>query len=110
MAYAVTTGGSVKCTHQGTVALEAGQTKLTAGGKPVLGPLDLVGAAIAGCGQVGTGVTPCSQVTSVLTGTTTKLRVNHQPVLLDTATGVTNGVPPGTWSVQSAGQRQLEVG
>jgi len=43
-----------------------------------------------------TGQKLCSNVLSVITGEATKLKVNRQPVMLDTVTGTTDGVPPGT--------------
>jgi hypothetical protein len=45
----------------------------------------------------------------MLAGAAAKLEAGGQPVLLDTAQGITDSVPPGTWSVQSAGQSKLDA-
>jgi hypothetical protein len=107
MASVVTTAGMVVCSHQATATLTASQSKLKAGGSAVLLATDIVGATIAACTNVGTGLTPCSTVVSLIAGQSTKLTIGSQPVLLDSATGPTNGFPAATWSVKSAGQSVL---
>jgi hypothetical protein len=111
MPKALTTGATVKCSHQGTVGpLAAGQAALKAGGAAVLVEGDLVGATIAGCTlSPSPSTTPCTATTSMLAGAATKLKAGGKAVLLETAKGLTNSVPPGTWSVESAGQSALEA-
>ena len=107
----LTTGSTVKCAHGGTVTLKASQTKLTIDGQPALLALDLVGAPIPDCPiKPAPGVAPCLAVTSVIAGTATTVIIDKMPVLLDTATGLTNGVPqPAPWKVISAGQSKFEA-
>jgi hypothetical protein len=119
MANVLTVGSNVQCSHGGAVTLKAGQTKLKVDGKAVLRPMDLVGASIVGCAvPVATSppapspTSPCMTVLSVTAGSSTNLRIAGVPVLLDTARGLTDGVPPpsgpfNTWSVHSAGQSKL---
>jgi hypothetical protein len=104
----LTTSSTLVCTHQAQVTLKSSQTKLKAGGSPVLGPLDLISAPISGCTNIGPNLT-CTLVVSILAGISTTLTVNDQPVLVETAQGLTNGVPPSTWSVTSAGQKVLQA-
>lgn len=106
----LTTGSTVKCAHQGTVKLTASQNKLKIGGKAVLVQGDLDGATISGCTTPSSqSSSPCKSVTSMIQGAATKLKVGGMAVLLDTAMGLTDGVPPAPmqWNVQSAGQNKL---
>ncbi|MGW7528517.1 hypothetical protein [Streptomyces sp. NPDC054783] len=107
----LTTASVLQCIHGGTLTVPAGSTALMVDGQPVLVQGDLAGAAIAGCANTNAsaGQTPCLKVTSVLTGLSTTLTVRGQPVLLDTAQGLTNATPPTPvmWQVVSAGQTKL---
>jgi hypothetical protein len=116
MAAILTTGSTLVCPHGGTVSVGAGRSKLTVGGKPVLAQADVMGATVSGCTTPlvtppGTPSKPCQLVTSVMAGPTPKVTVDGQPVLLDTARGLTDGVAPvpGTWRVQSAGHAKATV-
>ena len=104
----LTKSSKLACSHQGTVQVVATQQKLTVNGDAVLVMGDLEGKPISGCPVAVTPSTkPCLTVTSMLAGAATKLSVDGMPVLLDTATGLTDGVPPGTWSVLTSGQIAL---
>jgi hypothetical protein len=106
----LTAQAQVTCTHQGTVQVAASQQQLKAGGSPVLVMGDMEGKSIVGCTlTASTSTTPCSAVVSTVGGVSTMLSAGSTPVLLDTARGVTNSVPPGTWQVQSAGQTTLDA-
>jgi hypothetical protein len=71
---------------------------------------DLDGASISGCTTpISQTSQPCNTVTQVIGGTAKNLKADNKAVLLDTVQGMTDGVPPGTWSVQSAGQTMLEA-
>lgn len=108
MAFVVTVGSTVMCPHGGTVTLKSTQTKLTVGGQAVLLATDIMASAISGCTVVAsTNTAPCLAVASLLMGMATKLTVSNQPVLLDSAQGLTTGIPPGTWSVKAAGHSKL---
>ena len=91
----LTTGSTVKCSHQGTATLSS-TAKLTVGTKSVLLSTDFASWPIAGCTQTGGPPTPCTSIVSVAAGAATKLTVGGVAVLLDTLSGPTNGAPPGT--------------
>jgi hypothetical protein len=79
----------------------------------VLVQSDLANATVAGCPNTNTqaGQKPCLKITSLITGASTALVVAGQPVLLETARGLTDGVPPlpVMWQVSAAGQTILEA-
>lgn len=110
----LTTGATVVCSHQGRVQISsAGQSKLKVGTSSVLVDGDLVGKPISGCLNNPTPANPafkpCTSTTSMISGTATKLKAGGMAVLLDNAQGMTDSVPPGTWSVQAPGQTKLET-
>jgi len=111
MPFVLTDQAVIRCGHQGptrgTVKVVASQRKLTVDGHPVLVAGDLEGKPITGCPLKPPSNTPCTMLATVLTGQAGRLRVGTRPVLLSTAGGITNGVPPGRWYVESAGQTKL---
>jgi hypothetical protein len=111
MGKVLTTGATVKCSHQGTVDVSsAGQSVMEVGDKPVLVMGDLVGKTISGCSQPQSQSTsPCKTTTSMLVGAATTMDAGGKAVLLDTAQGLTDSIPPGTFSVQAAGQSKVEA-
>lgn len=108
MAKVLTGDAELVCSHQGSVKVTASQQVLLVRGVPVLTAGDVDGKKVSGCG-LESPATPCSKVVSTVAGTATVLRAADRPVLLDTATGVTNSVPAGTWQVRSAGQSTLDA-
>lgn len=110
MAKVITEGSTIKCPHQGTVKFTASQQKLKVGQNAVLVSTDSMSGVISGCTTTLTSTTqPCLKVVSLISGSATKLTVDQIPVLLDTATGLTDGKPPANWSVQSAEQTKLDT-
>jgi hypothetical protein len=113
MTAVLTTAATIVCSHQGNVIVQASTSKLAVGGSPVLVEADLLAATVAGCTNVNAnaGQKPCLKVTSILTGQSTTLTVAGQPVMLDTALGLTDATPPQPvlWQVSSAGQNMLEA-
>lgn len=110
----ITENSTIVCAHQGTVTFTASQQKLKVGDKAVLVTTDVSTGSISGCKtplNPQTGTKPCLKVVSLIAGAATKLKAGNVPVLLDTATGMTDGVAPtpNTWSVQSAGQTKLDA-
>ena len=106
----LTKGGQVACAHQGTVQLSAGQSLLKVDGQAVLVEGDLDGKSISGCTTPTSQTSqPCKTITAVIGGTATTLKADGKAVLLETVQGTTDGVPPGTWSVKSAGQTLLDA-
>lgn len=113
----LTVASTLTCAHQGKIALKASQQTLKIDGKAVLVLGDLNGATIAGCltplsTPPAPTTKPCQTVVSMASGASTNLKVGGKAVLLDTASGMTDGVttpPSNTWSVQAAGQTKLDA-
>jgi hypothetical protein len=106
----LTKGSSLTCAHQGTIKLTPSQTKLKVDGQAVLVDGDLVGATVSGCTTPTSQTSkPCSSVVSMMAGAALHLKVGGKGVLLDTAAGLTDGLPTNSWSVQSAGQTKLDA-
>jgi hypothetical protein len=106
----LTSAANIVCAHQGKVTVVPTQQAFLVDNKPVLVMGDLEGKPIAGCTTPATPSTvPCTATATMIIGAATKLTAGGKPVLLDTAKGLTNGVPPGQWQVQSAGQTKLEA-
>lgn len=112
MPHVLTVGSTVTCAHQGRVQLVASQDALKVNGQAVLVMGDLDGATIANCqAPVTPSSTKCTTVVAMIAGAAATLTAGGKPVLLDTATGLTNGTPPpgNIWMVQSAGQTVLSA-
>ncbi|CCK24484.1 hypothetical protein BN159_0105 [Streptomyces davaonensis JCM 4913] len=109
----LTTAAQLVCAHQGQLMVQASTSALTAGGSPVLVQADLLAATVSGCTNTNTaaGQKPCLKVTSIIAGRSSTLTVSGQPVMLETALGLTDAVPPQPvlWQVRSAGQKVLEA-
>lgn len=107
----VTTSATITCAHGGRVLLRPGQTKVTAGGAPVLCDPDLVGSVIAGCTVPVTPTTkPCTMVVSTFPGSSNpKVLVGGRPVYLATLQGVTDSMPPAPLIVAFPGQTRVQA-
>ena|SRR5436305_8645538 len=110
----ITEGSTIKCAHQGTVKFTASQQLLKVNKQAVLVVADISSGVITGCTTVpdSSGSKKCTKVVSLTAGTATKLQVDNELVLLETAQGLTDGVtkpPSNTWSVQSAEQTKLST-
>ncbi len=110
----ITEGSTIVCPHQTPITFTASQHSLKVGDNYVLLAGDISTGTVSGvCPNQPTPANPtfkpCTKVTSLLAGAATKFTVGGQPVLLETATGLTDAVPPGNWQVQSAGQTKLDV-
>lgn len=106
MPLVLNTEATLMCPHGGRVTLIPRQFSVLAGGAPVLRLTDLIGAPIIGCAQPPTPATvPCTAVLSPLPGSTSlTVTVEGVPVLIQTTTALTNGVPPGIVTVIFPGQ------
>jgi hypothetical protein len=111
MGKVLTTSSSVKCIHQGTVVLTTDQSVLKVNGKPVLVEKVQGSFTSGSCTQVPPPASnvPCTIVQSQSGGTSNVLKVNGKAVVLDNATGKTNGQPTNDWSVNSAEQQVLQA-
>src|SRR5262245_9166921 len=111
MPYVLTEGSVLQCVHGGSVKVQASQSKLKVDDKAVLLQRDLLAATVSNCPNknVAAGQVQCVKVASITGGISTELKVDGQPVMLETATGQTNGSPPtpSLWQVQTVGQSKL---
>lgn len=112
----LTQGSTLTCAHKGTIQLTAGQSVLKVDGQAVLVEGDLSGATISGCTTPNSSppaplTKQCTKVIAMSVGAAVKLKAGGKAVLLETATGTTDGISPtgNLWNVQSAGQTKLDV-
>jgi hypothetical protein len=81
--YVLTTGSQVTCLHQGKTTLTPGQTRVLAGGAPVVTTADL--NTIAGCAlSSATPPSPCATIDFSLAASS-RVFVNGSPVVLEPA-------------------------
>ncbi|MBN1172598.1 MAG: hypothetical protein JXA67_10540 [Micromonosporaceae bacterium] len=107
----LTAAAVVLCPHGGKVQIIPSQTATAIAGNPVLVVGDLDGKPIVGCAQpVSQSTAPCTATLPMTVGASTAVVAGGVPVLLETATGMTNGVPSGSWQVQSPGQAVVDAG
>jgi hypothetical protein len=109
----LTTASKLVCVHSGELVVQASTSALSAEGSPVLVRADLLAATVSGCKNTNAnlGQKPCLKVTSIITGSSAVLAVGSQPVMLETAKGLTDASPPlpVLWQVSTAGQTVLEA-
>lgn len=101
---------TVKCCHGAQVKIQSGLTNVKLDGAEVVARDAIIGATIMGCPNVGPGLTPCTAVVSVLAGFSPGVEIDGVTPLLETAMGLTNGVPPGIWKVEDPGAVKLAEG
>jgi hypothetical protein len=112
----VNANATVLCAHGGTVTLMPRQTKVLAGGSPVLRASDLAGAPILGCAlPPSPSSKPCLTVISVApipgSSVSAKVLVSGEPALIASGpwTAVTDCVPPTPMlNVVSPGQMKVQ--
>lgn len=103
----LTQDAAMTCSHEtGFVAVAPSQSLVRVNRRHVLVSNDPEGKAIAGCPWVGLGIKPCLTTLKVTQGYSSYVRINGRSVCLDTVTGLTDGVPPGTftYTVRRPGQ------
>lgn len=107
----MTANSVIVCSHGGTVIPIPGQAQVSITGSPVLCEPDLVGAPIVGCTQAPSPTTkPCTTVVSTLPGSSApNVQVAGRPPYLETLSGPTDGVPPGTIMVTFPGQTVVQA-
>jgi hypothetical protein len=79
-------------------------------GIPILCAEDIEGAPIVGCPQIGTGIVPCTVVTTVLAGFVPFFSVDGLRPLLQPFMAMTNGAPPGTIFALNDGGSAVQLG
>ncbi|HEV2814900.1 MAG TPA: hypothetical protein VGW10_16715 [Solirubrobacteraceae bacterium] len=106
----LTTAATILCAHGGRVAIIPRQTKVLAGGSPVVCVPDLMGAPIAGCALPPTPATkPCTTVAAIFPGSwSMRVLAGGKPVYLQTLMGLTDGVPPSPLMVVFPGQLTVQ--
>lgn len=111
----LTAASQLECAHGGKLQVTAGQSKLKVGGDAVLLQPDILAATISGC-TTPTNATPptkpCMKVMGLDGGLSQTLKVDGVAVVLETATGSTEGVsipPTPSWSVKDAKHTKLET-
>ncbi len=111
MPLVVNSNARIMCTHGGQVQLIPKQTTVLAEGAPVMRETDLIGAPILGCTVVpSAGSKPCLTVISTLPGgSNPQVTAVGLPVHIQTLSGITDGVPPGTISVVYPGQSTVNA-
>ena len=89
---------TVTCGHTPGKVQTQSLAKLKVNGSPVLLQTNINGQPVTGCGTLPasdvSGVTakPCTSVSAVSAGAALKLKVNEQPVMLETLKGSTDGM------------------
>jgi hypothetical protein len=86
----------IQCPHQGGVAkLVPKQTKVNIGGAPAVRATDMPSTPIMpGCPNVGTGIVPCSLITTPAMPASKKVFILGQPAMLATGLMTSNSVAP----------------
>jgi hypothetical protein len=109
MEFVVTKASKLECSHTGKVNPMNIQSVLKVNGNDVL--VGSLKGNISNCTQTTSPVKPCTVVIDIQAAgeISNVLSVNGNAVLLKTATGTTNGNPPGTWSVISTEQKVLQA-
>jgi hypothetical protein len=108
MAKVLTTGSSVTCAMQGSVAVLQSTAKLKVADKPVLRESDISKWTISGCNQMkGQTKDPCTKIGTVSKGSAQKLTCDGSAVLLDDFKATAPA--PGTPHSQSASGGQAKL-
>jgi hypothetical protein len=87
---------TIQCVHGGRVQLfPAPMRSLQIMNSPVVTDMDLTKAMIVGCPQIGTGLKPCTKITSIIAGPANQILVDNERPILMWLTAMTDGNPPG---------------
>jgi hypothetical protein len=84
------------CAHlKGIVGIEPTQSLVTIEGRRVLVQPNPEGRKITGCPNFGPMIKPCTLTRRVQKGYSALIRIDKQPVCLDSVRGLTDGTPQG---------------
>lgn len=105
----LTSADSLSCTAGSGSVQASGASKLVVAGNPVLTASGVQGKTVSNCSPPGSPPPPpCTSVSTIQSGQSTKLFVSNSPVLLDQMTA--QGSPgPHPIGPVSAGQSKLEA-
>lgn len=96
------------CDHGGQVKVIARQSWVTINKRRVLVQDDPEKRTIGGCPNTNPllGLKPCTNTLPVIQGYSVFVKIDGNPVCLDTVTGMTDGTPPGLvkYTVKNPGQ------
>lgn len=102
----LTVKADLRCAHAlGKVQLAPSQHFVRIQGEPVLVRNDSKGRPIKGCPPI-PPLKPCLLTTAEAAGRSDFVRIDGQPIMLETVSGLTSGDPPGTvsYSMRAPGQ------
>lgn len=107
----LTEDAQILCMHGGSAKPIAKQILLSINRRRVLVQPEIESAPILACPNINpqAGIKPCTTTLPPQPGYSLFVRVNGRPVCLDHAAGLTDGAPPGHYSVASAGQMFVDV-
>ena len=108
----ITETALLSCDHMtGIVAQVASQHWVRMEGEAPLIGNDPAHKSIAGCGNVGPTIKPCTSTLNVEAGKSTFVHIDGKPICLDTVLGGTDGTPPGAtkYRVRQPGQFLVTV-
>lgn len=92
----ITDRTDLRCDHGGSltgVFSTAPFVKIN--GASVLVDGDLLLKPVAGCPNIGATIKPCNLTLTMSNGKSSFIKINGRSVLLENATGITDGTPPG---------------
>jgi hypothetical protein len=105
----LTIASQVTCPHQGKVSV-AGDSTLTINQQAVVPQAQVASAAVSGClTQNSNSTKQCLKVVPPVSGASLALTVNGQPIMTDSLSSATDGVPAATISAP-AGQSVFTAG
>jgi hypothetical protein len=99
------------CKHvMGNVSIEATQSLVTINKRRVLIKPNPEGRSISGCPNFAPTIKPCTTTLAVQHGYSTFIRIDKEPVCLQSVTGLTDGTPPGVvkYIVEDPGQQLVQ--
>lgn len=108
----VTAQSRQACEHGADAQLAPSQRWVTVEGAPILVGPDPEGRTIVRCPNIGPAIKPCTITLPVREGHSALIRINGQPVCLETVCGFTDGTPPGIvrYTISDAAQQLVRAG
>lgn len=92
----ITDRTDLRCDHGGKLnGVFSSDPLVKIDGASVLVDGDLLMKPVSGCPNIGATIKPCMLTLTMNSGRSSFIKINHRSVLVDTATGITDGTPPG---------------
>ena len=105
-------GAKIRCSHSlGYAKPRSSRGFLRIAGQPVFVAGDMPANFITLCPNYGPTTKPCTGTLPLANGISRFVFANDAPVVLEGATGPTDGIPPGltTYSIRAAGQSFVQA-